>query len=179
MTSSLLSSSAHEKPGDNRGKHEPGNEIRAGNHEAGKFLDADADGHGAGGEIEPGDGMKDDEEKADDVYGDDDGIFQKALKIRVGLGAAGEGVDLEKHFDDEDGDEDAADFAQDEAEIFPALEPPVGGDAFAIPARVIEGIGRRGGRGFHFPPQVKRRDFTQSRAAVWLYVWMAPARLPR
>src|SRR5258708_26384683 len=123
MTSSLLSSSAHEKPGDSRGNHEPGYEIGTGNDEAGEFLAADADGHGAGGEIEPGDGMKDDEEKADDVYGDDDGIFQKALKIRVGLGAAGEGVDLEKHFDDEDGDEDAADFAQDEAEIFPALEP--------------------------------------------------------
>src|SRR6267378_2002400 len=116
MTSSLLSSSAHEKPGDNRGNHEPGNEIRAGNHEAGDFL-----------------------------------------------------------ADDEDGDEDAADFAQDEAEIFPALEPPVGGDAFAIPARVIEGIGRRGGRGFHFPPQGKRTDLTQSSAAVSLYCWMAPA----
>src|SRR5882724_12249882 len=125
MTSSLLSSSAHEKPGDNRGNHEPGNEIRAGNHKAGDFFSANADGHGAGGEIEPGDGMKDDEEKADDVYGDDDGIFQKALKIRVGFGPEGQRVHLEKQFDDEDGDEDAADFAQDEAEIFPALEPPV------------------------------------------------------
>src|SRR5260221_1689 len=104
---------SHEKPGDHRGNHEPGNEIGTGNHEAGDFLAADADGHGAGGEIEPGDGMKDDEEKADDVYGDDDGIFQKALKMRVGFGPEGQRVDLEKHFDDEDGDEDAADFAQD------------------------------------------------------------------
>src|SRR5260370_41548080 len=97
------------------------------------------------------------------------------MKIRGGPGDAGEGVDLEKQFDDEDGDEDAADFAQDEAEIFPALEPPVGGDAFAIPARVIEGIGRRGGRGFHFPPQGKRTDFTQSRSAGRLDLLLAAA----
>src|SRR5258708_32913966 len=123
MTSSLLSSSAHEKPGDSRGNHEPGYEIGTGAHEAGEFLAADADGHGAGGEIEPGDGMKNDEEKADDVYGDDDGIFQKALKIRVGFGPERQRVDLEKRFDDEDGDEDAADFAEGAAEIFPALHP--------------------------------------------------------
>src|SRR5258708_2388883 len=66
---------SHEKPGDRRGNHEPGNEIRAGNQKAGNSFAADADGHGAGGKIEPGDGMEDDEEEANDVQGEDEGIF--------------------------------------------------------------------------------------------------------
>jgi hypothetical protein len=119
--------------------------------------------------------MKDDEEEADDVEGDDEGIFQEVLKFAVGVGAAGDHIKLEKREDDKPRNEHAADFAQDEAEIFPALEPPIGGDALAIPARVIEGVGRRRGRGFHFPPQGITTDLTQSSAAVSLYCWMAPA----
>src|SRR5712692_8523102 len=71
--------------------------------------------------------------------------------------------------------EDAADFAQYESQILPALEPPVGGNAFAIPARVVESISGCGGSGFHFPPQGRSTDLNQSSAAVNLYCWMAPA----
>jgi hypothetical protein len=58
---------SQEKPGDDRGNKQPSREIGAGNQKAGDSFPADPNGHGAGGEIEPGDGMKDDEEKADDV----------------------------------------------------------------------------------------------------------------
>src|SRR5882757_4841831 len=119
--------------------------------------------------------MVDDEEKADDVQREAEGIFQEFQKIAVTVGALGGRIDLHEGENDEPGDEDAADFAQDEAEIFPALEPPVGGDTLAIPAWVIEGVGSWGGRGFHFPPQGIKTDLAQSSAAVSLYCWMAPA----
>jgi len=76
---------AQEKPGEHRGNNQPGGEIRAGDHKAGDFFSADADGHGAGREIEPGDGMKDDEEEADDVEGDDEGIFQEIQEFAVSV----------------------------------------------------------------------------------------------
>src|SRR5947209_9563497 len=119
--------------------------------------------------------MKYDKEKTNDIQRDDEWVLQPGLKTLVGFWAAGQRVKLDQRGDDEERDEDAADFAQYESQILPALQPPVGGNAFAIPARVVKRISGSGGSGLHFPPQGRRTDLNQSSAAVNLYCWMAPA----
>src|SRR6266849_1050855 len=102
-------------------------------------------------------------------------IFHQIFKTRVGLRPVGQHVDLQNRERNDIGDAETGELAEDELREGPALEPPVGGDAFAVPPRLIGRVAVRGHERIDLPPEGRSIDLKHWVEAVNLYCWMAPA----
>src|SRR5918996_3135575 len=124
------------------------------------------------GQIEPGNGMEEDEEEGHRIEGEEERRLQPGEELPIGLGTLGEGAELPQRNHGEKGHEDAGELAQDKPGVGPLLKPPPDRHATAVPSGMVQGIG---GLGAHLLPHGRSNDLSQWVAPVSLYCWMAPA----
>src|SRR5207237_9135929 len=114
------------------------------------------------GEIKPGNAVKQHEAESDEP---DDGCKrrpERVLKSLISFWAATQGGDLQQRHANRQRHEDAADLPQNKFQVTPAPQPPPGGDALAIPARMPGRVTRRVARSSaHSTPRDIRNDWTQ------------------
>src|SRR5262249_46366851 len=167
----------HELPAQQHDGHghrddEPGRVVRADDDPIGYSLASRPHNHGFRGQVEPGDGVEQDEEERDRIEREKEPRLQPAEELRIAVGALGEGAELPQIDHGEEGDEHAGQLAEDESGVGALLEPPPDRHAAAVPPWMIQGVMRPD---VHRALQGRSSDLTQRVALVSLYCWMAPA----
>src|SRR6516165_10621620 len=114
-------------------------EVAGGHDEqAGNSLSTHAHRHRFWGQVEPGRGVEYHEQEGEYVDCEKNWISQPFLEIRIGRRPTPQRPDLQHGYEHEPGDENAAQFAKDESQIRPAVQPPVGGDSGSErPGRIL------------------------------------------
>src|SRR2546425_2078618 len=123
-------------------------------------------------QVEPRDGVEEDEEKRDGMERDEERRPQAGEESRVRVRALRERPELPECDTGEERHEDTGQLAQHEAGVGAVLQPPPDRDAATIPPRMVRSVA---GLGSHRAPRGRRSDLSQWMAPVSLYCWMAPA----
>src|SRR5262245_16091262 len=128
------------QPGHQRGCHGPGRVVGCRDQAPRQSLATKVSHDRPRRQVEPGDGVEDDEEQGNQVEKQDSRLSRPFQKPHVRRSTLCHRTNQAEQIHDEPRNEDAAQFAPDERQVGSASQPPIGGYSGSKPPRMALGV---------------------------------------